>query len=110
MTHKVTPEIPASEVTLHNLKKLLQEDRALMSRHPVLKHLYARYAAVVNDVTIFGYANTPIEPVKDFHNRVNELLVENHNKGLIKKKKQRARISAKTLEKSVKYNNARNYQ
>lgn len=102
---KVSPEA----VTLHNFKKLLQEDKALMSRHPVLKHLYARYAAIVNDVTPFGYANTPIEPVKEFHHRVNELLVEGHNKGLIKKRKQRSRFSAKQVEKSTKQRNARTY-
>lgn len=86
-------KVPPSEVTLANLKKLLQEDKALMSRHPVLKHLYARYAAIVNDVTPFGYANTPIEPVKEFHHRVNEIIVEKHNKGLIRKQKQRRRTN-----------------
>lgn len=102
-------KVPSSEVTLANLRKLLQEDKALMSRHPVLKHLYARYAAIVNDVTPFGYANTPIEPVKEFHNRVNEIIVEKHNKGLIRTQRQRRRSSAKSAEKQIKQRNSRNF-
>ncbi len=102
-------KVPPSEVTLANLRKLLQEDKALMSRHPVLKHLYARYAAIVNDVTPFGYANTPIEPVKEFHNRVNEIIVEKHNKGLIRTQRQRRRSSAKSTEKQIKQRNSRNF-
>lgn len=109
MTESIAPKVAPEMVTLHNFKKLLQEDKALMSRHPILKHLYARYAAVVNDVTPFGYANTPIEPVKEFHHRVNDLLVENHNKGLIKKRKQRNRLDGKRAEKITKQRNARSF-
>lgn len=109
MTLTAVPKVNPAEVTLHNFKKLLQEDKALMSGHPILKHLYARYAAVVNDVTPFGYANTPIEPVKEFNHRVNELIVENHNKGLIKKRKYRARLAAKAAEKNIKQRNARSF-
>lgn len=91
-----------SETTLANIRRLMSEDRKVLSKHPILKHLFDRYTAVVLDVHGNGHPTTPVEPIREFNERVNDLIVERHNKTLIKKRKYQSRINKKAAERSVK--------
>ncbi len=101
-----TPRIPSAhernEIILANIRKLLEQDRKVLTRHPILKHLVARYDAVINHVTEFGHPRAPVEPVDMFRDRMNELTVEVINKQQIRNKKQRQREANKVAEKSAK--------
>lgn len=97
-------------VTLENIRKLLEEDRKYITRHPVLKHLFQRYDAVLNDVTQFGNPRTPVEPIQEFRDRVNEQIVSHHNKKVMIEKKRARREANKASLKKAKTKGVKYFQ
>lgn len=89
-------------VTLENIRKVLEEDRKHMTRHPVLKHLFQRYDAIINQVTQFGNPRSPIEPVTEFRDRVNEEIVTQHNKRIVLERKKANRLRKQAFIKTNK--------
>lgn len=94
-----------AELTLRNIEKLLEEDKKLLSAHPILKHLYERIAAVAIDVDEFGHHRTPVESTKEFVGRVNDLLVERQSKDYVKRKSRSRRTAFKAEQKQRKATN-----
>lgn len=80
-----------AEVDLQGLKNLLEQDKRALSRHPILKHLVARYEA-------FLKKEGPVEPVTLFRDRMNELTVQTLAKKDVKFKKQQRRSNSKARE------------
>ncbi len=88
--HPVTKDL----AILDNLRKVFEEDRRHITRHPILKHLFQRYDSLLNQTTCFGHPVAPVEPSQDFRDRVNQLIVDMHNKRIVIEKK-RAREAQK---------------
>lgn len=103
-THPVTRDLK----TLENIRKVMEEDRKHLTRHPVLKHLYQRYDAIVNQVTSFGHPTSPVEPVLVFKHRINQQIVDHHNKRVILEKKL-ARKEAARMDKRRAKEKGKNY-
>lgn len=87
-----------NETTLDTLRKAMAEDRKYVTRHPILKHLFLRYEAILNDITEFGLPQARIEPAKEFSERVNQLTVDIANKENIKRRKIRSRASSRNQQ------------
>lgn len=97
-------------VTLSNLRKLFDEDRRYITRHPILKHLFQRYEAVLNDVTQFGNPRTPVEPIQEFRERIDEQIVSHHNKKVMIEKKRARREANKASLKKAKTKGVKYFQ
>lgn len=111
----VNPEHPPSEsmrdmAVLMNIRTLLSQDRQILTRHPILKHMVARYDAVVNDITPYGHPKSRTEPAEMFRDRINDLTVEIVNKRHVKRRKQDSRTNSKSLEKQSKNRGKKYYQ
>lgn len=97
-----TSENMRNETILLNLRKTLSEDRRFITRHPILKHLFLRYEAILNDHTVFGHPKARVEPPAEFSERVNNLSVELANKETIRRKKLAAREVKRATANKIK--------
>lgn len=97
-------------VTIENLRKVMEEDRRHITRHPILKHLFQRYDAILNQVTQFGNPKSPVEPIQEFKERINEQIVSHHNKKVMIEKKRARREAIKASSKKVKTKGVKYFQ
>ena len=99
---KQVSETQRETMRLRHIEKLLDEDKRLLSAHPVLKHLYERVAAVVLDSDYEGHPRTPIEPTREFVDRINKILTVRQSKDFVKQKAYRSKTTRKQQEQSRK--------
>lgn len=97
------------EITLKYLREILDEDRNAMTRHPYLKHLFARYDAIVNHVDELGYPKTHTEPARTFVDRVNTLADQRTSKDNIKRNAYQSRQRKKSNERNRKRDDPRQF-
>lgn len=84
------------------IRTIIAEDRRAFAHNPVASQLIARYEDILNNIDSTGLPRAPIEPTKEFRDRVNDLLVTTVQKRLLKQKKYSAKQETKKREKSDK--------
>ena len=99
---KPAPKVHRETVRLRHIEKLLEEDKRLLSGHPVLKHMYDRVAAVVLDADFEGHPRTPVEPTREFVDRVNNILFARQSKDFVKQRTRRNKTVQKQNEQARK--------
>lgn len=108
--HELKSPNLVNQVTLDTLRETLAQDRKLITRHPVLKHLFLRYEAIVNQITPFGYPQARIEPTAELYDRLNELTVVTAQKDQIRRKRRNNRTRTQEQIKAAKEKGRNNYR
>jgi len=92
------------------IRTIIAEDKKAFAFNPVASQLIARYEDILNNIDTTGLPRAPIEPAKEFRDRVNELLVSTIEKRAIKKRKYAAKQASKQIEKFIKADGKAKYE
>lgn len=92
------------------IRTIIAEDKRSFAGNPVAAQLIARYEDILNNIDLTGLPRAPIEPTKEFRDRVNALLVATNQKRAIRQKKNASRQAGKQKEKEDKANGRARYE